>query len=85
MIEDVLKTHKNLHSCLLPFYNTERGKEFVTGLQEAFQRTFPQYHDELEAIATGAKVPHIQVSQYFKIYTITLFQLLALLIMQHCM
>lgn len=61
-IQKMMKADTFLHSKLLPFYETARGRTAYNQLLSASEEYLSQYVEEIRGIADGAKVSFIEVN-----------------------
>ncbi|KRT83793.1 hypothetical protein AMK59_4080, partial [Oryctes borbonicus] len=57
LIHSLLEIYGNLNDIYIPAYNTIEGKKAYDDTLESVKKNFPQYVEELEGTADGAKVP----------------------------
>lgn len=57
LIHSLLEIYGNLNDIYIPAYNTIEGKKAYDDTLESVKKNFPQYIEELQGTADGAKVP----------------------------
>ena len=62
LIQTFLKSYSFLHEEFLPAYNTCEGRKAYEDTLDSVKANFPQYVDEIQGTADGAKVPFHEVN-----------------------
>jgi len=71
----MLRSSGPLNEVYLPLYETPEGRKVYDDTLEVVQKNFPQYVEEIQGTADGAKVPFHKVSLFFFLFFVFVFYL----------